>query len=323
MTTSEKEIFEKNGRVEIPVRGIHSQQFVWLIVDVQTGGIVDKIQAEGVLVPKFGLSKSILLVLDGDHILIEDCYVFSLPKKRGVQDLKKMRELVGDDQFFSSFATLPATEKYAFSISREDSVFDPNRIVKTVIVSRGQKMQVWSWSDGTMKYEYTFTFKASIEHVMALPGASQVLSGNEIGIQFRDAFVIFDVKQRKKLRRIEGYSSTEDERGSFFLLPPSGNLGLARRGKKGYSFIEDVTSLLEKGIQGYRKIDYAEPVNLIAEFEEEPDFWLITEKDGRYFFLLWYPGKEWKRGSSNTPASMRNVKVEGKEVKSAPVGQVR
>lgn len=338
-TDKEIEVFERIARVEIPIRGIgvYEDRFSWRIYDIQTGELLEKILP--------GENREIVCILDGDHVITGDFKLFSLREKREVQDLKEMKDFFGrDNPLPSFFKTLPASQEYTYSFGgRGYEVFEPSRVVEKVVLRGERSIDVWNWNPnavrgersetaGRLKREYTFEFKADIvSDLIPLPEPSQVLSKYEVGVEFPNAFVVFDVQARRRLRKFTGYS----EETHFFILPGSGVLGVHSKGDERET-IANATDLLDKGNAEYVKIESLQHADFVANFpEDNPDNWLILDNpDGQWWtYLLWYENQPWRRGKTevipegetvsgpedyNYEGVTQEVRVEGKVVKYNP-----
>lgn len=321
------DVFENIGHVDLPVTQVYEDKDQYWRVDLETREVLGSVPAIGVA--NYPV-RSIELVLDSNHFITGTFLVVSLSDGKVVQELREMSTFKRG-KWNSEFVTLPAAEKYVYSLAtppyamfppsgRGYSVFDPEKEVKTLVLARSNSIQVWNWNTtegsgtGDLKLEYSFAFKAYIEKLIALPKASQILSVNEIGVQFHKAFVIFDVGKRKRLRRIKGYGN-----GNFFLLPPSGELGLYRREEK-LDLVVNVTGLLQKGAKGYRKIESLRDAETVAQFEGGDLKQILilrnseSKSTGKWLYLLWHFREKFKIGDSSSPSVTKDVFIDGKAV---------
>lgn len=317
MADKDAEVFERIGALEIPARGIYGQSWDWNILDVQTGEILDP----------FEKREEIVFVLDGDHVITNDYHVFSLSKRKNVQELKDMKESFKDWEFRTShFISLPAPEKYSFTDIRGNegkgyAVFDPNTPVRKLIAQYGDEIGVWSWSTseargersehGKLKKDYAFSHPGWRVKIFPLPRSSQILGKDTEIAVVGDTFAIFDVESREKLRDIGFGGNTK-----FFSLP-SGGLGEVFYEKEAETVL-DVTASLDRKEKGFKEMEGFSRSKTIVSYPSTqgsiatPYGTLLIpgKKKGEYFYLIWYVGGAWMRGK--TGEKLKEVQVEGK-----------
>src|SRR5579883_1584838 len=192
-------------RVEYPIRGIHVNGLSREILDVQTGKVLESFEVSKR--HKAGVKEvKILCVLDGDHVITDDYWVFSLAEKQKIQNLTEMRELYG--RFGVEFTSLPAPKDYVYVYEgHSHAVFDPDYAVKKLVTySRpGHMVGVWTWSEKWLKKDYIHDFgdprKFEVKgEIFGLPRAAQILGEGEIEIKFRDSFAVFSTQERKVIK---------------------------------------------------------------------------------------------------------------------------
>lgn len=281
--SEEAKLFVERGKLEYPIRSIHTSTKHWEITDVETGKILSS-----VLMPHWRRPE---LVLDGDHILTEFYKISSISEGEDIQEVVDMKEFLNNRPLLSDYFTwLPAAEKqsyYRYSWRGETGeVFDPERTVRRLVVSKAEtkKIGVWKWSGRFLEKEYDFEFKKKVRKVIALPKKSQILGGDEIAILFSKAIVIFDVSGRRRLRRLDVRGLNDMDifilDGKLFLYYTVG-VGIVS-----WHAIADLTSILGKDEQ-----DFAHLLNVtrneVSRFLK-PQILLIFKTPKGYLILSFF-----------------------------------
>src|SRR5579875_1974414 len=185
---------ETQGKFEYPIWYLNETKTHWSVNELTGKEIFSVQRPEG--------APSVQFILDSDHALTEEG-VYSIPKGKKIQDLPELKAHFMERGGERVYLNLPAPEDYFCTETYNAfSVLDPESKIETVVtfLMYSKRTIVWTWNGGKLTKDHELTFNVEIGKGIPLP--SKVAGPNKILLRFRYSFIIYDVVERKRVRKV-------------------------------------------------------------------------------------------------------------------------